>query len=102
MQEIIKFENGELVAEAINYIAGIERQLKEAKEQEESMKKALLEAMEQNGIIKVDTDAILINYVAQTESERFDSKGLKETCPDLYNEFVKFIPVKASIRIKVK
>lgn len=103
MQAIIKFdENGQLAVDTIKYIAETERNLKEAKEQEEQMKAQLLEAMEQNGIIKIENDNVLINYVAPTESERLDTKAFKENCPDLYDEFVKFSPVKASIRIKVK
>lgn len=100
--EIIKFQNGQLVAEAIQYIAETEKQLKEAKERSEQMKQAILEAMEQNGIMKIENSNVLINYVAPTESERLDTKALKENCPDLYDEFVKFIPVKSSIRIKIK
>lgn len=103
MQAIIKFdENGQLAVDTIKYIAETEKKLKEAKEQEEQMKAQLLEAMEQNGIIKIENDNVLINYVASTESERLDTKAFKENCPDLYDEFVKFSPVKASIRIKVK
>lgn len=103
MQAIIKFdENGQLAVDTIKYIAETEKKLKEAKEQEEQMKAQLLEAMEQNGIIKIENDNVLINYVAPTESERLDAKAFKENCPDLYDEFVKFSPVKASIRIKVK
>ena len=102
MSELIKFVNGQLTKDAIVYLANCERAMKRAKEEYEQMKADLLEAMEQNGIIKIDNDEILINYVAPTESERFDSKALKEASPDLYNEFVKFTPVKASVRIKVK
>ena len=102
MNEIISFKNGELAKEAIQYIAEIERQFKEAKEKEEAMKKALLEAMEKGGLVKFENDFITLTYIAPTESERLDTKAFKENCPDLYNEFVKFSPVKASIRIKVK
>lgn len=100
--EIIKFENGQLTTKAIKYIAETEKQLKLAKDKSDEMKQALLEAMEQNGIIKIDTGDVLINYVAPTESERLDTKAFKENCPDLYDEFVKFTSVKASIRIKLK
>ena len=102
MEEIILFNNGELAKEAIQYIAETERQFKEAKEKEEAMKKALLEAMEKGGLVKFENDFITLTYIAPTESERLDTKAFKENCPDLYNEFVKFAPVKASIRIKVK
>lgn len=102
MDEIIKFENGQLIQPAIELIKIKEREMKKLKEEYDQLKADLLEAMEQNGVVKIDTDEVLINYVAPTESERFDSKALKEVSPDLYDQFVKFTPVKASIRIKVK
>ena len=102
MNSVIKFENGELVKDAIDFIKIKEQQMKRLKEEYDQLKADLLEAMEQNGIIKIDTPDIMINYVAPTESERLDTKLLKETSPDLYDQFVKFTPVKASVRIKVK
>lgn len=102
MNSIIKFENGQLVQDAIDFIKIKEQQMKRFKEEYDQLKADLLEAMEQNGIIKIDTPDIMINYVAPTESERLDTKLLKETSPDLYDQFVKFTPVKASVRIKVK
>ena len=102
MNGLIKFENGELTKDAIVFLATREKAMKRAKEEYEQMKADLLEAMEQNGILKVDNDILSVTYVAPTESERFDSKALKEASPDLYDQFVKFTPVKASVRIKVK
>lgn len=102
MSDIIKFENGQLQQEAIKMLVAKEKQMKKIKDEYEAIKNSLLEAMEQNNIIKIDTDTILINYVAPTQSERFDSKQFREDMPDLYDEYVKFTPVKASVRIKVK
>ena len=102
MNGIIKFENGQLTKDAIEFIRIKEQQMKRLKEEYDQFKANLLEAMEQNGVVKIDTPELLVNYVAPTESERFDSKALKEVSPDLYDQFVKFTPVKASIRIKVK
>ena len=102
MNELIKFENGQLTEKTIEYLANCEMAMKKAKEEYDKMKADLLEAMEKNRIVKIDTPKLLINYVAATEQERFDSKLLKETSPDLYDQFVKFTPVKASVRIKVK
>ncbi len=102
MNFVIKFENGQLSNESIENLANCERAMKKAKEQYDQIKANLLEAMEQNGVVKIDTPELQISYVAPTESERFDSKALKEVSPELYDQFVKFTPVKASIRIKVK
>jgi hypothetical protein len=106
MTEIIRMENGISVldARASGKIAEFERQLKAIKEQEEELKRAILEEMESKGIIKVEDEIndISITYVAESYRETFDSKLFKKTYPDVYDEFIKMSPVKPSIRIKVK
>ena len=83
-------------------IADFERQIKEIKAQEDEMKKAILDEMESKNIIKVDTEDLTITYVAGTDREKFDSKKFRQDNPDLYDEYISMIPVKSSIRIKVK
>ena len=58
--------------------------------------------MEQKGVVKLDNDVVTITYIAPTDRETFDSKKFKEEQPDMYDEYVKISPVKASVRIKVK
>lgn len=102
--ELIKIENeiAILEPEVSEKIADFERQIKVIKEQEDNLKQAILEEMEANQIIKLDTPDILISYVASSDRETFDSKTFKADHQDLYDEYVKMTPVKASIRIKVK
>ena len=104
--ELIKITNGISIldAETSEKIAQFERQLKVIKEQEELLKKAILEEMECKGIIKLEDEinGISITYVAETTRETFDSKKFKKENPDVYDEYVKISPVKSSIRIKVK
>lgn len=102
--ELIKIENEVAILdpEVSKTIAEFERQIKSIKEQEDNLKKAILEEMEQNQIIKIDTPDILISYVAPTDRETFDSKSFKAEHQDIYDEYVKMSPVKSSIRIKVK
>lgn len=102
--ELIKIENeiAILEPEVSEKIADFERQIKAIKEQEDNLKQAILEEMEANQIIKLDTPDILISYVASTDRETFDSKTFKADHQDLYDEYVKMTPVKPSIRIKVK
>lgn len=102
MSDIMKLENGQLSAYAVNMLIVKEQEARKAKEEYEALKADLLTAMEKYNVVKIDTPEILVNYIAPSESERIDSKALKENCPDLYDEFVKFVPVKASVRIKVK
>lgn len=102
MNEIIIQENNTLSEEIEKQIVSIEKRIKKLKEQEEAMKAALLEAMEAKNLIKLETDKMVISYVAPTDRESFDSKKFKSDNPDLYDEYVKISPVKSSIRIKVK
>ena len=82
-------------------IADFERQIKEIKQAEDELKAKILEEMERKGLIKVKTDDLAITYVAPADRESFDSKKFREDHADLYDEYIKMTPVKASIRIKV-
>lgn len=102
--ELIRIENETPVLDKLvsEKIADFERQIKAIKEQEDNLKQAILEEMEANQIIKLDTPDLSISYVASTDRETFDSKTFKADHQDLYDEYIKMTPVKPSIRIKVK
>lgn len=100
MDGLIKFENGKLAQQAVDYITAVETQMKALKEQYDDFRDRLQKAMEQNGLIKVEADGLKINYIAETTRETFDSKQFREDFPDLYNEYVKFSKVKACVKIK--
>lgn len=102
--ELIKYENDIAILdiETSAKIAEFERQAKAIKEQEDKLKKAILEEMESKNIIKLETDDLMINYIASTDRETFDSKAFRQDHEDLYDDYVKMTPVKSSIRIKVK
>lgn len=104
MNEIIKIENGvaTLDSNVTKKIAEFEAQIKAAKKQEEDLKKSILEAMRDNGIIKIDNDNLTVNYIAGHDQERFDTKTFKEENKMIYDEYVKMVHVKDSVRIKVK
>ena len=97
-------ENGEygLVSDAINTIVEIEKQIKDLKSLQDSYKENLLKEMEENNVLKIDTEELSISYVAPSTRETLDSKKLKEDLPDIYDLYVKFTDVKSSLRIKVK
>ena len=101
MNDLIKIENGQLAQQTVDYIKTVETQMKSLKEQYDQFKSDLLNAMEQNGIVKFESDNLKISYIGETERETFDSKQFKNDMPDLYDEYVKFSKVKPSIRIKV-
>ena len=64
--------------ETSKQIAEYEKAIKVIKEQEEQLKQKILDEMKANNIIKIDTDDLTINYVAETYRESFDSKLFKE------------------------
>lgn len=101
---LIKFTNGNSILdiETSNKIAEFERKIKELKEQEETLKEAIKAEMEAKGILKVEADGITITYIAPTQRETFDTKAFKKDNPEMYDDYVKFSPVKSSIRIKVE
>lgn len=102
--ELIKVENeiGILDTEVSKKVAEFEKALKEIKEKEEKLKQNILSEMESKNILKLETDDLTITYIAPAERETFDSKKFREENSDLYDEYVKFSPVKSSIRVKVK
>lgn len=102
--ELIKIENdiALLNPATSKKIAEFEKAMKELKEKQDELKKAILDEMEAKNIIKIDNDDFTITRILGTERETFDSKAFKEVHQDLYDEFVKFTPVKSSIRIKLK
>ena len=102
--KLINIENNMalLNAETSKQIAEFEKTIKELKEKEDELKENILREMEENQIVKLDTPDLLISYIASTDRETFDSKLFREEHADLYDEYIKFTPVKSSIRIKVK
>lgn len=87
------------ISKQIAYLETIAKQVKEAQEE---IKNGILKEMEEKNIIKLETNELIITYVAETYRESFDSKTLKAEDEELYNKYVKISPVKSSVRIKVK
>lgn len=102
MNDIIKFENGKLADKAVEFIVTVEMQMKALKDQYDKFKDDLKTAMEQNGIVKIESGDVRINYIGESTRETFDSKQFREDFPDLYDEYVKMSKVKPSVRIKVE
>lgn len=101
---IVKSESGgmELSSSALNILMKYEETLAALKADYDELKKKLLREMEKKNVIKIETGDMIINYIAETDRERFNSKAFKDNYPDLYDEYVTMSPVKASVRIKVK
>jgi hypothetical protein len=88
--------------EVAERIARFEREAKAIKKAQDELKAAILAEMEDKGLIKVETDAVAITYVAGSDRETFDSKRFRADNPDMYDDYVTMKPVKPSVRIRVK
>lgn len=95
-------QDGQLNKVTSCQIANFESQIKELKKQEDELKAAIIEEMQNKGIVKIETDELIISYVDSFDKEKFDNKKLKEDYPNLYDQYVSMSTVKPSIRIKVK
>ena len=104
MNDLITCENGNYILKqrVVRQLAEYENVIKRLKEQEDDLKNSIMVAMEEYGVIKIDTDDVTVSYIAATARETFDSKKLKKDKPDLYDEYCHLKPVKPSIRIKLK
>ena len=91
-----------LTSDTSNKIAEIEIKMKELKAKEEELKQMILKKIKEKNLLKLDAEELSISYIAPSERETLDSKALKEELPDVYNNYIKFSPVKSSIRIKLK
>lgn len=88
--------------EVCEKIISLEKQAKEIKKQQDSMKKEILDAMQKYDVLKLDNEFLKILFIPEHDAERFDSKAFKEDNPDIYDSYVKISNVKPSIRITVK
>ena len=105
MNKLIKIDNNGVAVldgNVTKQIADFETQIKAIKKQEDELKQSILEAMKENNVIKIDNDHLAINFVAGHDQERFDTKAFKVENKMIYDEYVKIIHVKDSVRIKVK
>lgn len=62
--ELIKIENGKLPETVIQTLVNFERMAKQIKDQQEELKKGILEAMERNGLLKIDNEYLTI-YISE-------------------------------------
>ena len=104
MDNLIKIEQNTalLNPEVSIKLAEFERMAEEIKAKQKELKEKLLAEMEKHGILKIETDELLINYVAPYSKETFDSKALRKDNPDLYDQYVKIGTVSGSVRMKLK
>ena len=100
----VKGEDGQMVLSetAIEAIREIEVQRKQLDKEYKAYRKALLEGMEYYGLVKCETDDLLVTYVEPTERLYINQTKLWEKYKEVAFDCQEFSPVKSSIRITVR
>lgn len=103
MNNLIRLtEDGALLsASTAKKIAKFKRDLEKVEALRNELYAELLLEMETRGIIKAVSEDVIINYIPATTRETFDTKAFRKAHPDLYDQYAKLSPVKASVRVKV-
>ena len=94
--------NEDKLVKAQETIDFYQRQLDNAKAEMESLKGFLLTAMKRNDIKKLESDRLLITYIAPTTRQTIDSARLKKELPDVAKEYGKTSGVKETVRITLR
>lgn len=104
MNDIIERTGSDVVfsEEVCAKIVSLEKQAKEIKKQQDSIKDEMIHAMQKYGVFKIENEMLKIALIPERDVEKFDSKTFKEENPDVYDMYVKISKVKPSIRITVK
>ncbi len=102
--ELIVYEKGVpmLGEDAERKLIGWTESIKVLQESLDELKAQIKQDMEENGVIKIDTPNLLINYIAETEKETFQVKAFKAEWKELYDNYCKLTKVAPQIRIRVK
>ena len=104
MNEVIILNDGVpcLASEISTQIAEFERSIKAMEKQRDDLKKAIQEAMENAGVLKIDNDEVTINYIAPCDAEYFDKAKFKKEHPDIHDQYISMKPRNAYIKISAK
>jgi len=102
--ELVKLTNNELALEPqeSEYIADLLERYNTINDELNNIKASLLTMMEQKGIKKLENDALVITYIAETYRESFNSRAFRKDHEELYNDYIEMSTVKPSVRIKLK
>lgn len=92
----------ELIKTTSAIIERAKAEQKEAEEQLNKVKEALLTAMEENGVKSFENEYFKITYVAPVEKSVIDSAKLKKEQPEIAEQYSKASTQKASVRITLK
>ena len=101
---ITKDKDGQLAVApgVVQEMASMERQKKDLEKRFATYRDALRDAMAEYGVEKITTDEFTATYVGEHEQVRLDGKLVKEYYPRIYEECTKVVPVKASVKVRLK
>ena len=94
--------NNELAPLAAHRLAHFEHMVKEIKEAEEQLKEQIRAEMEKRGIAKLESDDLIINYIAPTDAETFDKKRFRKEHPELHDEYITMTRRAGYVKITLK
>lgn len=81
----------------------IKRQIKELEIEQKTLEEEVINEIESGNIpTEIKNDFYSLKYVPTSSKEHFDSKTFREQNQDLYDTYIKIIPVKSSLRITLK
>lgn len=87
-------------------IADLEQTIKELEETKDKVRAELLQAMEYYGLRSIDNDILTMTVVAPSVSTTIDTKAIRISDPDTYEDLLEKYPKvterRQSLRIKVK
>ena len=104
MNELITIQSGviSLTPATAEKLVELDTLKKSVDSQYKELKDAILEAMTNSGVYKIENDSISITAIAETTRESFDSKRFRKEYPMMYDEFVNISLVAPSLRVKIK
>lgn len=102
--ELIEYDGhfAHLAKSAEQELIRLEMAKKEIVRQHDELRKQILAVMEEKGIVKFESDALSIAYIPAGARTTFDQESLAVELPELYREYLKTSPVKASVRITIR
>ena len=100
--ELVKVENNQIAIanELLTKMKLLHEEAMKLQVEEDKLKQALLEAMKNNDIKKIENDVFTASYTAPSTRKSVDTKKLKDE--GVYEYYLKETPVKASIKLSYK
>ena len=90
------------LAEVETAIADIEAKVKAYEEERDRLKAGLLDLMLENNVKSFETERLKLSVREASTRTTLDGTALKKDMPQVYQQYTKTSPVKASLTIKIK